>query len=227
VSAPAPIRAPDAFRLWAADYDATPNALLALETRILAERLHVRAGMEILDAGCGTGRWMSWAAERGARVFGIDACAEMLVQADARPELKGNSAIADISAIPLQDNAVDLALCSFTMAYIASPAQAFREIARVSRQVIVSDLHPEAAHAGWTRSFHSAGRSFSIEHVNHSAADLDRFAHQAGLARVWRMEAPFGEPERDIFARAGKQNAFEETRRIPAVLITLWRKSSV
>jgi SAM-dependent methyltransferase len=227
VTAATEISAREAFRLWAADYDTAPNALLALETRLLAARLSPCAGMRILDAGCGTGRWMCWAAERGGSVFGIDPCREMLMQADARPDLQGKSALADITAIPLHDNAVDLALCAFTMAYVVSPARAFRELARVSRQVIVSDLHPEAARAGWSRSFRNGDRSFNVAHTDHSADDLDNFARKAGLERVWRLEAPFGEPERGIFARAGKQDAFAKTRGVPAVLITLWRKSSV
>ncbi len=221
------IGANEAFRLWAPDYDATPNALLALETRVLSARVDIRAGMRILDAGCGTGRWMCRARERGASVFGIDSCREMLIQSEHERELRGRSALADIVAIPLQDNAVDLALCSFTMAYVPSAVRAFRELTRVSRRVIVSDLHPEAARAGWTRSFRSGDRRFSVAHVDRSAADLDRFAHQAALTPVWRMEVPFGEPERAVFARAGKEEAFEKARGIPAVLIMLWRKSSV
>jgi SAM-dependent methyltransferase len=224
VTAVTEIGAREAFRLWAADYDSVPNALLALETRLLAERVDVRAGMRILDAGCGTGRWMRWGEERGAKVFGIDACREMLVLAEKNPRLRGKSALADISAIPLRDNAVDLALCSFTMSYVASPASAFRELARVARYVIVSDLHPEATRAGWTRSFRRGDRRFDVAHVDHSAVELDNFARGAGLERIWRVEAPFAEPERGIFTRAGKQDAFENTRGVSAVLITLWRK---
>lgn len=220
------IAACEAFRLWAADYDSVPNALLALETRLLAERVDVRAGMRILDAGCGTGRWMRWGEERGAKVFGIDACREMLVQAEKKPELRGRSALADINAIPLADDAVDLALCSFTMAYVASPANAFQELARVSPYVIVSDLHPDAVRAGWTRSFRSGDQRLKVRHFHHSIADLDKHAQAAGLEREWRMEASFGERERAIFAAAGKEDAFEKACEVPAVLVTSWRKSS-
>lgn len=221
-----PIAAADGFRLWAADYDAAPNPLLALEARILSERLSLAPGTRFLDAGCGTGRWMTWVQAQGAKAFGIDSCREMLVQAEHKPGLEGRSALADINAIPLQDGAFDIAICSFTMAYVPSPATAFREMARVSRRLIVSDLHPDAVRAGWTRSFRSGDRSFDLRHFNHSAADLDRHAHAAGLKPQWRLQATFGEPERWIFARAGKEEAFEKSRAVPAVSITSWRKSS-
>jgi malonyl-CoA O-methyltransferase len=226
VSPAVAIGAHEGFRLWAMDYDAAPNALLALEMRILSERLRCKPGTRLLDAGSGTGRWMSWAQLRDAKVFGIDSCREMLVQAEGKPGLRGRSVLADISAIPLQDGAVEIAICSFTMAYLASPANAFREMARVSRQVIVSDLHPDAIRAGWTRSFRSGDQRFALHHFDHSIADLDAHAHQAGLTRDWRIEASLGQPERSIFARAGKEEAFGNICRTRAVLITSWRKLS-
>ena len=220
------ITAREGFRFWAADYDAAPNPLLALEMRILSERLDPARGMRFLDAGSGTGRWMEWAQSQGAQVFGIDSCREMLVQAEHKPGLGGRSALADINAIPLKDGAFDIAICSFTMGYVASPANAFRELARVSRHVIVSDLHPDAVRAGWTRSFRSGDRRFELQHFNYSTADLERCAHAAGLKPQWHLQATFGEPERRIFARAGKEETFTKSRAVPAVSITSWRKSS-
>jgi SAM-dependent methyltransferase len=212
------------FRLWAGEYDDAPNALLALEMRILSRRMGDVRGSRMLDAGSGTGRWMHWAALRGARVFGIDACREMVLKAEAKPGSSGLSVLADIRCIPLRDDAVDLALCSFTMGYVPSPRSVLRELARVSRKVIVSDLHPEAARAGWTRSFRAGDQVFDVAHYVHSISELDHGARKAGLVPEWRVEASFAEPERRIFQRAGKENAFDNARRVPAVLITSWQK---
>jgi ubiquinone/menaquinone biosynthesis C-methylase UbiE len=143
-----------------------------------------------------------------------------------KPGLRGRAALADIRCIPLHDNAVDLSLSSFTLGYLPSPARAFRELARVSRRVVVSDLHPEAARAGWTRSFRSRDRTYEVIHYEHSLADLDECARRAGLVPEWRIESAFSEPEREVFRRAGKEAAFDRTRGIPAVLISAWRKQS-
>lgn len=150
----------------------------------------------------------------------------MVAQAEKKAGLKGCSAIADIRSIPLDDDAVDFALCSFTMGYVASPVVVFRELSRVSKEVIVSDLHPEAVSAGWTRSFRAGDRRYELTHFNHSTEDLDQCAHAAGLAQVWRIQAPFGEPEREIFVRAGKPEWFDKARSLPAVWISLWRRQS-
>ncbi|HEY3825498.1 MAG TPA: class I SAM-dependent methyltransferase [Bryobacteraceae bacterium] len=212
------------YRIWAATYDDEPNPILSLEMRVLAERIGEIAGTRILDAGSGTGRWMEWATERGACVFGIDACPEMVLNAERKPGLRGRSAIADIRSIPLADDSVKLALCSFTIGYLPSPDTVFHELARVSRQVIVSDIHPEAVRAGWTRSFRAQDRVYELVHHHHSVTELDNCAQRAGLSRKWRIEASFGESEREVFRRAGKEHTFYSVRQIPAVLITAWQK---
>ncbi len=218
------INAVEGYRLWAASYDEAANPLLALETRVLSDHLGDVTGYRILDAGSGTGRWMKWAQSRGARVFGVDACREMVLKAERKPGLGGRSALADIRSIPIQDDAVDLTLCSFTMGYLPSPGPVLQELARVSRQVIVSDLHPTAARAGWTRSFRAGDRVFHLHHYQHSSAELDDCARSAGLVLQWRTEASFAEPEREIFRRATRENLFDDACRVPAVLITVWRK---
>ena len=218
------IEAAAAYRIWSADYDSTPNALLALEMRVMSRCIGIIEGLRILDAGSGTGRWMTWAEQRGARVFGIDACHEMILQTARKPGLAGRSARADVRRIPLCDDAADIALCSFTAGYLESPGPLFRELARVARRVIVSDLHPAAARHGWTRSFRVAGELYQLKHYEHSSEDLDAAARAEGLTRDWRIEAFIGEPERGIFQQAGKESAFEESRRVPAVLMTAWSR---
>jgi len=212
------------YRIWSEDYDRTPNALLSLEMRVLSPLLAITKGQRILDVGSGTGRWMTWAEQRGACVFGIDACHEMILQAARKTGLAGRSARADVRQVPLRDGAVDIALCSFTLGYLESPRPLFRELARVARRVIVSDLHPAAIRHGWTRSFRVSGERYELKHYEHSAADLYFSARAGGLTPEWRVEPSFDEPERGIFQQAGKESAFEDARHIPAVLITAWTR---
>ncbi len=221
---PKVLNAIEAYRIWSQNYDETPNALLALETRVLSGRLGEIGGQRVLDAGSGTGRWMEWA-EHGARVFGIDVCHEMILQAVRKPGLAGRSARADLLRIPVRDDGADIAICSFTLGYLASPGPILRELARVARRVIVSDLHPAAATHGWTRSFRAGGELYEVKHYEHSIGELEAAAGAAGLTPDWRAEPSFGDAERGIFERAGKEHAFEDARRIPAVLITAWTKS--
>jgi len=68
----------EAYRLLAAEYDTAPNALIALEERVLRPLLPNLEGCTFIDVGTGTGRWAKYAASEGARAIGIDFCEEML-----------------------------------------------------------------------------------------------------------------------------------------------------
>lgn len=223
-----PVAVKDGHRIWAPIYDAGPNPLLALETRLVLDRLSPMRAARFLDIACGTGRWMELAQERGARVFGVDFCAEMLREASRKPGLAGCVSLADACSVPVSDGAADLTLCSFAMGYFPSPHQAIAEMARVSGKggrVVVSDLHPWALAAGWTRSFRSDGRIYEIDHHQHPIAAWEAAAESAGLALDWRLEGCFGEPEREIFRQAGKASLFAELSRVPALLAMSWTKS--
>jgi malonyl-CoA O-methyltransferase len=215
------VTAIEGHRLWASSYDAGPNPLLALETRLLHVKLGSLRNTRLLDVACGTGRWMHLARQQGAQVFGMDFCLEMLAEA-SRKGLAGHLALADVTSIPLPDRTADLTLCSFALGYIASPRHALAEMARVTRpggRVVVTDLHPSALAAGWTRSFRSDGQVYQIDHHPHPP---ETWA-SPGLSLDWRLDAPFAEPEREIFRQAGK--SFEELTRIPAVLAMCWTKT--
>ncbi len=214
----------EGHRLWAPGYDARPNPLLALETRLLADHLAPLENRVFVDVAAGTGRWISYAAARGARVVGFDLCREMLLMAAAKPSLTGRIAVADAGSLPLADGVADLALCSFALAYFPSLVTAIRELARVASMVIVSDLHPRAVAHGWTRSFRANGQIFEIRHRAYSEAQLQDAACGAGLALAWRIESAFGEPERMVFRAASRESLFAEARQIPAVLISAWRR---
>lgn len=218
----------EGHRTWAPAYDAGLNPLLSLETRLVLERLGPLGGFRFVDVACGTGRWMHLAHERGATVFGVDFCSEMLIQASGKAGLKGYLALADACQVPLADCSADFIMCSFAMSYLACPHQAIAEMARVSRQsgrITVTDLHPCALAAGWTRSFRSDGQVYEIDHHHHLIRTWETAAESAGLALDWCLEASFGEPERAIFRQAGKDSSFAKLSCIPALLAMSWIKS--
>lgn len=210
-----------AYRLWSATYDTGLNPLLALERRMLADRLVITPKTRFLDLATGTGRWLEYALARGARGYGMDLSPEMLDVA-ARKGMTARLVQADLAALPFRDHSMDLAVCSFALGYLPSPRTAFREMARVSRRVIASDLHPDAIRAGWARSFRSGADTYEIASHHHARSHLNACARAAGFWSTWQLEACFGEPERVIFEQAGKGATFEAARHVPAILISCW-----
>ena len=216
------ISAAAAYRLWAGTYDLDLNPLVALEQRILSERLNLIPGERMMDLATGTGRWLEYALARGVRATGVDLCSEMLAVAATKRGVRGRLACADVCALPFTSNSVDVAVCSFALGYIDRLELAFREMARIARRIITSDLHPDAVRAGWVRSFRSTGGSYEIRHYDHLWDRIETCARAAGLRPSWKLDASFGEPEHVLFERAGKADAFLAAQRVPAILISAW-----
>jgi SAM-dependent methyltransferase len=216
----APIAGAD---LWAATYDDAINPLLALEARHLEPLLITLKLNRILDAACGTGRWMKWAARQGIAAFGTDASMPMLRKAIRGARTRACRVETHLDActqallthLPFRNASFDLAICSFALSYVPDPIPVLAELARVASLILISDMHPET---NWSRSFKSNGQTWELEHSHHTNL------RPAGLRQLWQIEPHFGEPERPLFIQAGKAGAFDEVRRIPAIRATLWQR---
>jgi len=99
-SAPAP------FDAMAADYDETftHGAIGTLLRRALWKRYDAafRAGMRVLDVGCGTGEDAVHLASRGVFVQGVDASQAMVARAEAKAAAVGLSSLARFRALPIE-----------------------------------------------------------------------------------------------------------------------------
>ena len=73
----------EGYDRWASTYDDEGNPLLALEEPEVDKALGDVAGLDVLDAGTGTGRHALRLAARGARVVAVDFSDQMLAKARA------------------------------------------------------------------------------------------------------------------------------------------------
>jgi len=99
------------------------------------ERLGVRPGDWLLDAGCGGGRHCFGALARGARVVGIDLDREGLALTRAGlAGSPGSGALqADVFRLPFPDSRFDRIVCSEVMEHVHDYPSAIRELVRVLR----------------------------------------------------------------------------------------------
>jgi len=103
----------------------------------IVKELGIKPGYYVLDIGSGTGVLLPFLiAELGdeGKIVALDFSAEMLGQAQAKnfPPMVG-FAQADVLAIPLADNSVDLAICNSVFPHLNDKDKALKEIARVLR----------------------------------------------------------------------------------------------
>ena len=103
----------------------------------IVKELGIEPGYHVLDIGSGTGVLLPFLiAELGdeGKIVALDFSAEMLCQAQAKnfQPIVG-FAQADVLAIPLADNSVDLAICNSVFPHFDDKVKALKEIARVLR----------------------------------------------------------------------------------------------
>jgi ubiquinone/menaquinone biosynthesis C-methylase UbiE len=217
----------EGYRLWAPSYDRDPNPLVALEERELSARLPDVRGKNVLDAGCGTGRWLRKLARAGARsAVGLDFSAAMLNEAARHTGIRHRLIHADCLALPLRSGSADLIVCSLTIGHVPNVDGLAREFSRVARQdadVFVTDMHPRAQILGWRCGFRSPQGSLEVETWIHLEEAIRQSFCCAGFTLVEMLDLHIGEPERPIFLRAGKHSTFEASCALPAVLLCHFR----
>ncbi len=213
--------------MWSQSYDADPNPLLALEMRVLSPRLDCIKNRIFLDIACGTGRWMLYAAAKGARAFGADLVHEMLAIAGRKPNMTGRLVQADAGSLPFAAGCADVVVCSFALGYIKDLSRMVEELHRVTRRggrVLVSDMHPRALNSGWRRTFRCGSSVFEIESYAHSSDLLVQVGKQTGLKLREVLQPYFGVPELEIMRSASKADQIEAAQKVPAIIVLEWER---
>jgi ubiquinone/menaquinone biosynthesis C-methylase UbiE len=106
------------------DYSGVEGALgifLASETRI-----------DVLDCGCGTGHWLNRLASPNRHLIGLDASAEMLIQAARGRHLELVHAQAE--CLPFETGSFDRVFCVNSFHHFASKPVFVSEVRRILRQ---------------------------------------------------------------------------------------------
>ncbi|MGD9140901.1 MAG: class I SAM-dependent methyltransferase [bacterium] len=107
-------------------------------------------GMRVLDAGCGSGRYVEWLVERGAEVVGVDVSPKMLRQARNRVGKRAELHLADLGRplTFLKDRSFDLVLAPLVLDYVEDWAPLLSEFNRVLKGfgiLVFSCGHPFSA----------------------------------------------------------------------------------
>ena len=95
-------------------------------------RTSVTAGSIYLDVGCGAGMAAQIAAQRGARVSGLDAAENLLAIAHARVPA-GNFRVGDLEDLPFPDDAFDVVTGFNSFQYAGNPGVALAQAKRVTK----------------------------------------------------------------------------------------------
>jgi ubiquinone/menaquinone biosynthesis C-methylase UbiE/cytosine/adenosine deaminase-related metal-dependent hydrolase len=210
------------FDQWAEVYDTRPNPLLSLEQRILPTLLPPIANRDVLDVGCGTGRWLQLLSPLSPNsLTGIDPSPAMLAHARTRLAPSVTLHQSDATQLPRPDRSTDLILASFVLSYLPDLPCFAAECARILRpggHLLLSDMHPVTARErGWTRSFRTQGERIELPAHTHTLPDLLAAFTLYGFTCTTLLEPAFGEPEHALFAQAGR--TADDLTSIPAIYL--------
>jgi cytosine/adenosine deaminase-related metal-dependent hydrolase/ubiquinone/menaquinone biosynthesis C-methylase UbiE len=218
---------PSTFDLWATVYDTQSNPFLSLEQRVLSALLPDFRGLDVLDAGCGTGRLLRMLkASKPRRVVGVDSSAEMLMRA---AQVEGAEILhGTCERLPLETDSIDCVCLSFVASYLPSVAAFADEVLRVARlgaTVWITDLHPETASAlKWKRSFRLNGDEMEIASSGWSIEDVREAFQARGFEVSVCIEPAFAAPEQHIFEQAGRGADFDAVRSRPAIYVLAFKR---
>ncbi|MFJ4683979.1 class I SAM-dependent methyltransferase [Streptomyces sp. NPDC091377] len=176
--------AAEGYASWSTVYDSLPSSYIEVEEPVVHAILDTLPVGDALDAACGTGRQTGALVARGHRTTGVDQSPEMLAKAKERaPEAVYQ--VGHLESLPLDDDSVDLAVCTLAMTHLADLTAGVAELARVVRpggRIVVSDMHPFViALQGQCVFVHGGDRlAFVRNHVHLPGRYLEAFT-SAGL----------------------------------------------
>ena len=222
--APSPLEPLDGYRLWARTYDHEHNPMLSIEQRILASLLPPLCGLDVVDLGCGTGRWLEAARNAGARsLAGVDISPEMLDVARAKLGDAATLVCAEFANAAIPAASADLIFCNFVLSYLDDPERFLHFVKTTLRpggSLFLTDVHPRTATAlEWRRGVSIAGAFKEIRTYRRPLDQIVELCKKENLELAIRLEVPFGIEERIIFERNGKQAYFDSISERPAIYL--------
>lgn len=173
---------PAGYDVWAGSYDDEVNPMVASVEHALDRHPPVWTGAAVLEIGCGTGRNLARALDRGAaRVVGVDVSAGMLAVAERK--LAGAPVTLHLAdarrRLPLPDGALDGALISLVLEHLDGP-DLVAVIAEVGRLLApggwlrICEIHPQLRGDGIAAHFQDVGSDTEIHlpSFRHDHAEL-------------------------------------------------------
>ncbi len=106
------------------------------QRQLLVHMCEPQPGEQVLDVGCGTGRYLQWFAEMGLEPTGVDNSAEMVQVARQRlagSGEEGHVLLADGTDLPFADDSFDLVTAITVLEFVEHPDRLIAEMLRISR----------------------------------------------------------------------------------------------
>jgi malonyl-CoA O-methyltransferase len=232
-----PLDPHSAYQLWASTYDdAKDNALLFAEEQAMMPLLRgiSLTGKQVLDAGCGTGRYLRELQEAHPNtIAAVDFSDKMLER--AKQKVSGAVPVSfhhtTLEHLPFPDSSFDVILCTLVLGHVRDLGGAIGELARVLRpggEILLSDFHPFGQLLGWERTFRTSstdgGKIYSVQYYGHLHSTYFTAFQKHHLDIVSMREPILDESLLPYYRKARREDIFEQYKGYPILLIIHVRK---
>lgn len=215
-----------------------PHRVLLLDS-VMLELCGDVDGLNVLDVGCGEGRFCRMLGKRGATLVGVDPTEELIVEA-RRQQPEATYHVAKGEALPVDDASTDLVVSYLSLLDIPDYRAAIKEMKRVlkagGRCVIANhNGFSTASSKYWARDEHNNKLHWTMDNYLQERPNQVQFAGvsvvnwhrplsaylKAFLAAGFTLEH-FDEPapKPDVLA---KHESMRSNQRVPLFCTMVWR----
>ncbi len=213
----------EAYERWAPTYAAVPhNPLMRAEQRAMLGSWPQVAGRHALDLACGSGRYAKLLVEsQAASVTALDFSAAMLQRVSGCQRVQ-----ASMMSLPFVNGAFEVIVSGLAVGHAPSLQRWMTEVSRVLAHrgtLLYSDFHPDAARAGFPRSFKDEqGRKVIVPHNSYAVSVQRAAAAEAGLQVDSVAELRVGLELNEPFP--GSDSFYRQWHGLPFVLVVSAQK---
>ena len=195
---------------------------------ILRSRALARSAKDVLDVGCGEGRFCRMLKRHGLKVTGIDPTAKFIAAARAR-DVEGRYLEVPAERLPFLDGSFDLVVSYLTLIDIPDVQAAIQEMARVMKPegalliANLSSFNTACVDSGWVKD--SAGQHLHYP-VDNYLEERSQWIEYRGI-RVVNHHRPLSTYIRTLLAAGLRLSYFDEpapTPGAPEPKATLYRR---
>ncbi len=218
----------EAYRLWAKRYEKDLPYLFEMESEKIIQLLGNLKGKNILDLGCGTGRYSILLAKKGANVFAVDFSKEMLTEAKKKArnaKIRITFKQYDLKRRLNLKEKFDVIISTLVIGHFRNPNLFFSRISHMLKPngiCLISTFHPAKAGAPSGKFILVQSLGLSAKTYNHSIKECLTAMKKAGLSLEKFLELKF---PRKIILKAKREGVnLEPYSHSPFIMVFKCRK---
>ena len=190
-----PVLSPkEGYDLWALTYSHESNPIKDLSNNLIESMLPDLSGKTILDAGCGTGHFCSYAQKhQAAKIIGVDFSQVMIDQAKKNCP-SAQFYCSDLSTFNFNQEPVDVIICALVIGHVENISTVitnFSSMLKPGGYLTLTDFHPFLTSQNAKRTFKNPQTQeiVEIKHYLHPLKEINSLMESLGF-KIEQVQEP-------------------------------------